>query len=36
MDSFYSETELKQIGFKFVGENVKFSKKTSIYGAEFI
>ena len=31
MNSFYSEQELKQIGFKRCGENVKISRKTSIY-----
>lgn len=33
MSSFYSEQELKEIGFKSLGENVLISKKTSIYGA---
>lgn len=28
---YYSKEELKQIGFKYVGENVKVSKKSSIY-----
>lgn len=36
MDSFYSETELKSIGFKQVGDNVKISKKASIYTPEDI
>ena len=31
MDSFYSEVELKKIGFKRLGKNVKISKKSSIY-----
>lgn len=34
--SFYSEEELKTLGFKRYGKNVKISKKTSIYGAENI
>lgn len=34
--SFYSEKELKNLGFKSCGENVKISKKASIYGAENI
>ena len=33
MSSFYSEKELKEIGFKSLGENVLISKKASIYGA---
>lgn len=36
MSSFYSEQELKEIGFKSLGENVLISKKTSIYGASNI
>lgn len=36
MNSFYSETELKKIGFKKVGRNVLVSKKASIYTAEEI
>lgn len=32
MNSFFSENELKQLGFKYVGKNVKLSRKTSIYG----
>lgn len=36
MDSFYSQAELEEIGFRFVGSNVKISRKTSIYGAENI
>ena len=31
MDSFYSQEELVAIGFKSVGNNVKVSRKTSIY-----
>lgn len=31
MDSFYSESELQEIGFKSVGMNVKLSRKSSIY-----
>jgi galactoside O-acetyltransferase len=36
MESFYSQDELKKIGFKKIGNNVKISKKTSIYGSQFI
>lgn len=36
MKSFYSQTELFDIGFKNIGENVLISKKVSIYGAENI
>lgn len=36
MNSFYSEEELKEIGFKSVGSNVLISKKCSIYGAQNI
>ena len=36
MDSFYSENELKAIGFKYVGNNVKISRKISIYSPELI
>lgn len=32
MESFYSETELREMGFKYLGKNVKISRKTSIYG----
>lgn len=32
--SFYTQEELRQLGFLSIGENVKISKKTSIYGAE--
>ena len=31
MDSFFSELELREIGFKSVGRNVKLSRKASIY-----
>lgn len=36
MSSFYSEEELKEIGFKSLGKNVLISKKASIYGASRI
>ena len=36
MDSFYSKEELKELGFKVVGDNVKISRKASIYGAHNI
>lgn len=36
MSSFYSEEELKEIGFKKVGANVFLSKNASIYGADKI
>lgn len=36
MTSFYTESELSQIGFKSYGRNVLLSRKTSIYGAENI
>ncbi len=36
MKSFYSEEELKSIGFKKIGDNVSISRKSSIYGAENI
>lgn len=36
MDSFYSEEELKQLGLKSLGENVKISRKASFYGNEKI
>lgn len=36
MSSFYTEEELKKIGFKSMGENVLVSKKASIYGPERI
>lgn len=34
MSSFYTEEELKKIGFKSFGKNVLISKKASIYGAK--
>lgn len=34
--SFYTDEELKEIGFKSIGKNVKISRKCSIYGAENI
>lgn len=34
MNSFYSDNELREIGFQSVGTNVLISRKTSIYGAE--
>lgn len=36
MNSFYSEEELKEIGFRSYGKNVYISRKCSIYGAEEI
>lgn len=36
MNSFLTDKELKNIGFKKVGKNVRISKKCSIYGAEDI
>lgn len=36
MNSFYSEIELKELGFASVGENVCVSRKCSIYGASNI
>lgn len=36
MSSFYSEDELKEIGFKSFGKDVLISRKASIYGAENI
>lgn len=33
-NSFYSQDELKELGFKEIGENVLISKKASIYGAK--
>ncbi|MFZ7101345.1 MAG: acyltransferase [Peptococcaceae bacterium] len=35
-NSYYSEEELKQIGFKKIGDNIKISRKTSIYSPESI
>lgn len=36
MDSFYSDSELRSIGFKSVGNNVKISRKASIYSPQRI
>lgn len=36
MNSFYTENELHEMGFKFLGSGVKISRKTSIYGSESI
>ena len=36
MNGFYSISELKTIGFKSFGEDVKISKKASIYNAELM
>lgn len=36
MDSFYSEEELKSLGFKSIGQNVKLSRKASVYSPEKI
>jgi galactoside O-acetyltransferase len=36
MNSFYTDVELKNMGFKSYGKNVLVSKKASIYGAEHI
>ena len=36
MDSFYSERELQEIGFRSIGRNVKLSRKASIYSPEKI
>lgn len=36
MNSFYSEEELRKIGFKSVGEKVLLSKKASIYSPQYI
>lgn len=36
MDSFYSDLELKTLGFKRIGFNVQISKKASFYGRENI
>lgn len=36
MNSFYSEEELKEIGFRSYGKDVYISRKCSIYGAEKI
>jgi len=34
--AFYTDNELKELGFKFVGKNVKISKLASIHGTENI
>ena len=34
--AYYSESELKQLGFKFLGKNVLISNKASIYNHEQI
>jgi len=34
--AYYTEFELKNLGFKFLGENVKISKLASIYGCQNI
>ena len=36
MSSFYSDCELKELGFESFGENIFISRKASIYGAEKI
>lgn len=36
MNSFYTNEELKEIGFKKIGKNVSISRNTSIYGANKI
>lgn len=36
MDSFYSEEELMALGFKSIGQNVKLSRKASVYSPEKI
>lgn len=36
MTSFYTEDELREIGFKSLGNNVKLSRKASIYSAQDI
>lgn len=36
MDSFYNEDELRKIGFKKIGQDVKISRKVSIYTPENI
>lgn len=36
MNSYYSVEELKRIGLKSIGSNVKISRKASIYGADHI
>ncbi len=36
MNSFYTQTELEQLNFQSLGENVLISRKVSIYGSEKI
>lgn len=36
MDSFYSDEELRALGFQSLGQNVRISRKASFYGASFI
>ena len=36
MNSFYNDAELKEIGFKKIGKDVKISRKVSIYSPEKI
>lgn len=36
MESFYSDQELKELGFKSVGTNVRISRKASFYGTKQI
>ena len=36
MESFFQQTELSELGLNSIGENVRISKKASIYGAENI
>ena len=36
MDSFYSESELKKLGLKRFGANVKISRKASLYGVDLM
>lgn len=36
MNNFYNKEELKQIGFKSIGEDVLISKKASIYSPKSI
>ena len=36
MNSFYTENELNEMGFKSLGSGVKISRKASIYGSESI
>lgn len=36
MNSFFTNDELSQIGFRSIGQNVLISRKASIYGAKYI